>query len=77
MHFGYHMGALEGSQAVMWVILEAAGRILGPLGAVLEPLGEVLGASWEPLRSILNAFGGCLGMFLELGQRFRSDLLKY
>ena len=44
MHFGYHMGALEGSQAVMWVILEAAGRILGPLGAVLEPLGEVLGA---------------------------------
>ena len=43
----------------------------------MEPLGEVLGASWEPLRSILETFWGCLGMILELGQRFRSDLLKY
>ena len=46
--FGDHMGALEGSQAVIWVILEAAGRILGPLGARLEPLGglgSLLGAS--------------------------------
>ena len=68
--FGDHMGALEGSQAVIWVILEAAGRILGPLGALLEPLGEVLGASWEPLRSILEAFWSCLGMILELGRRF-------
>ena len=43
--FGDHMGALEGSEAVIWVILEAAGRILGPLGALTEPLGEVLRAS--------------------------------
>ena len=62
--FEYHMGTLEGSEAVIWVILEAAGRISGPLGALLEPFGEVLGASWEPLRSILEAFWSCLGMIL-------------
>ena len=72
-----HMGALECSQAVIKVILGGAGRILVPLGALLEPLGEVLGASWEPLRSILESFWSCLGMILELGQRFRSNLLKY
>ena len=44
--FWDHMGALEGSQAVIWVMLQAAGRILGPLGALLDPLGEVLGPSW-------------------------------
>ena len=75
--FGDHMGALECSQAAIKVISGAAGRVLGPLGALLEPLGEVLGASWEPLRSIFDAFLSCLGMILELGQRFRSDLSKY
>ena len=61
---GAHLGALEGSQAVSWVILEVAGRILGPLGALSEPLGEVFGASWERRRSILDTFFGCLGMLL-------------
>ncbi len=41
---GAHLGTLEG-QAVISVILEADGRILGPLGALSKPLGEVLGAS--------------------------------
>ena len=59
--FGDHMGALEGSQTVIWVILEAAGRILGPLGALLEPLGEVLGASSEPLRIFWRYVGAVWG----------------
>ena len=48
------------------MILEAAGRILGPLGALLEPLGEVLGASWEALGSILGVLWGDFGRILEL-----------
>ena len=73
---GRHLGALGGSQAVIWVILGAARRILGPLGALLGSLGGVLGASWEPLGRILGVFGGDLGPILELGKHLRSDLLK-
>ena len=62
------VGALGGSQAVIWVILEAAGRILVPLGALWEPLGEVLGASWKPLGTMLGAFGRCLETISELGK---------
>ena len=35
-HFRYHVGALEGFQAIIGVILEAAGRILGHLGGILD-----------------------------------------
>ncbi len=51
----------------------AARRILGPLGALLEPLGEVLGVSWEPFGIILEVFGGEFGSILELGKHLRCD----
>ena len=60
--FGDHMGALEGSQAVMRVILEAAGCILGPLEAVLEPLGAFwgsYGSSGMLPGSHVGDLGGC------------------
>ena len=73
---GRHLGALGGSQAVIWVILGAARRILGPLGALLELLGEVLGVSWEPLGDIFGVFGEDFGPILELGKHVGSDLLE-
>ena len=59
------------------MILGAARRILGPLGALLEPLGDVLGVSWEPLGDILRVFGEDFGPILELGRYLRSDLMKF
>ena len=38
--FGDHMGALEGSQTVIWVILEAAGRFDDRPGGMCRALGE-------------------------------------
>ena len=63
------MGALEGSQAVMWVILEAAGRIL-------EPLEELLEGSWEPLGRVLGVLLSDLShvliLFWRLGSVFEA-----
>jgi len=56
--------------------LGAARRIFGALGALLEPLGEVLGVSWELLGDILGPFGEDFGAILELGRHLRSDLMK-
>ena len=63
---GSHVGDLGGC----WTHL---GTSWSRLGASWRGLGSF----WEPLRSILETFRGCLGMILELGQRFRSNLLKY
>ena len=42
--------------------MEPLGALLRSLGALLEPLGGVSGASWE-------AFGGYLEAMFELGMR--------
>ena len=73
---GRHLGALGGSWAVIWLILGAARRIFGALGALLEPLVEVLGVSWELFGDILGPFGEDFGAILELGRHLRSDLMK-
>ena len=51
---GRHLGALGGSQAVIWVIWGAARRILGPLGAFLEPSRSLVGRSWESLGELFG-----------------------
>ena len=60
---------LWGLLGIIWVIWRAAGCIWGSLGALSEPLGRVLGGSWEHLGRILEAFGVCFGAMLKLGKR--------
>lgn len=43
--FVAHLGALEDSEGLFWIIFGTGGRILGPLGAFLGALGRVLGRS--------------------------------
>ena len=68
---------MGGSGDHFGVILRAARRIFGALGALLEPLGEVLGVSWELSGDILGPFGEDFGAILELGRHLRSDLMTF
>ena len=73
---GAHLGALQGSEALIWVILGAAGRILEPLGALLgalggswKGLGRFLGGSWMHFGGI---WGDVLELFWSLGSAFAA-----
>ena len=50
------------------MILGAAGRISGTLGALVERSWSLLEGSWEALASILEVFGRYFGDILELGR---------
>jgi hypothetical protein len=61
---------LGGLLGVIWVILEAAGRILGPPGALLGPLGKILGGSWDH-------FGGVLAENLSYFGAWEASLTRF
>ena len=52
------------------MILEAAGRILGPPGALLGPLGKILGGSWDH-------FGGVLAENLSYFGAWEASLTRF
>ena len=66
---------LRGLLGVIWVILGAAGRIRGSLGALLEPLGSVLGGSWEHFGGILVLYCSNFGAWEASLKRF-AEILK-
>ena len=79
---GRLLGALEGSEAAISVILGCLGGILGALGALLEPLGGVLealgsllGASWEHSGGTWELFGSYIGAWNASLKRF-AEILK-
>ena len=57
---------LKGLLGVIWVILGAAGCIWGSLGALLEPLGRVLGGSCKYFRRVWGVFWRDLGAWTDM-----------
>ena len=74
---GELLGALDGPELPLGLILESLGAILAALGLVLAALGILLGASWETPGVILEPCRSTFGGPKALGKRFGSDFCKY